>query len=69
MGKRSAYLLAVLTLAGSSLVLAALILFGESAGNYNLGGAALGAILIAYGLIGLFLRKLGFIGPRNAEGK
>lgn len=69
MGKRSAYLLAVLALSGSSLVLAALILFGESAGNYNLGGAALGAILIAYGLIGLFLRKLGFIGPRRAEGK
>jgi hypothetical protein len=65
-GRSGAYL-AVIALAGLSLVLAILIVLGEIRNDYALGGGALGAILIAYGLIGLFLRKLGMIGPRGAE--
>jgi hypothetical protein len=34
---------------------------------WSLGGAALGAIFVVYGLILLFLRKMGTIGPRRAE--
>ncbi len=64
--RRSAYL-AVVALAGLSLLLAALIVLGEVRNDFALGGGALGAILIAYGLIGLFLRKLGITGPRGAE--
>jgi len=66
MGRRGAYL-AVVALAGLSLLLAALIVLGEVRNDFALGGGALGAILIAYGLIGLFLRKLGITGPRGAE--
>lgn len=66
MGRRGAYL-AVVALAGLSLLLAALIVLGEVRNDYALGGGALGAILIAYGLIGLFLRRLGITGPRGAE--
>ncbi len=69
MGSRPVYLLAIVALAGGSLLLAVLIIVGELRNDYALGGAALGAILVAYGLIGLFLRKLGLIGPRRAEGK
>ncbi len=60
-------MLAVVALSGLSLLLAVAIVVGEVRNDYALGGGALGAILIAYGLIGLFLRKLGIIGPRGAE--
>jgi len=66
MARRGAYL-AVVALAGLSLLLAALIVLGEVRDDFALGGVALGAILIAYGLIGLFLRRLGITGPRGAE--
>jgi hypothetical protein len=66
MARRGAYL-AVVALAGLSLLLAALIVLGEVRNDFALGGVALGAILIAYGLIGLFLRRLGITGPRGAE--
>lgn len=66
MGRRGAYL-AVVALAGLSLLLAGLIVLGEVRNDFALGGGALGAILIAYGLIGLFLRRLGITGPRGAE--
>ena len=66
MGRRGAYL-TIVALAGLSLVLSVLIVLGEVRSDYALGGGALGAILIAYGLIGLFLRKLGITGPRGAE--
>ena len=69
MSSRPLYLLAVMALACGSLLLAALILLGELRDDYALGGGALGAILVAYGLIILCLRKLGLIGPRRAEGK
>lgn len=69
MRSRPLYLLAIMALAGGSLLLAALIILGELRDDYALGGAALGAILVAYGLIVLFLRKMGLIGPRRAEGK
>jgi len=66
-GRRRGAYLAVVALAGLSLVLAVLIVVGEVRNDYALGGGALGAILIAYGLIGLALRKLGLTGPRGAE--
>ena len=69
MGRRSVYLLAIVALAGGSLLLSALIILGELRDDYALGGGALGLVLVAYGLIGLLLRKLGYIGPRRAEGK
>lgn len=69
MGSQRLYLLAVVALAGGSLLLAALIILGELRDDSALGGGALGAILVAYALIVLFLRKLGLIGPRRAEGK
>jgi hypothetical protein len=52
---------------------AALIVIGEILGApdrrvfWNMGGAALGAIFIVYGLILLLLRKMGLVGPRRAE--
>ncbi len=69
MGSRRNPLMAVLVLAAGSLLLAVLIVIAELRDDYALGGAALGAILVAYGLIVLFLRRLGVIGPRRAEGK
>jgi len=69
MGSQRLYLLAVVALAGWSLLLAALIILGELRDDSALGGGALGAILVAYGLIVLCLRKMGLIGPRRAEGK
>ncbi len=34
---------------------------------WSIGGAALGAIFVIYGLVLLLLRKMGMIGPRRAE--
>lgn len=69
MGSRRNPLMAVLVLAAGSLLLAVLIVIAELRDDYALGGAALGAILAAYGLIVLFMRRLGLIGPRRAEGR
>ncbi|MDQ7849937.1 MAG: hypothetical protein QN152_09085 [Armatimonadota bacterium] len=69
MDSRRTALTAVLFLAAVSLLLAGLIIIAELRDDYALGGVALGAILVAYGLIVLFLRRLDLIGPRRAEGK
>ncbi len=69
MGSRSLIFLGIVALSGLSVLLAALIILGELRDAYGLGGGALGAILVAYGLIVLLLRRLGYIGPRRAEGK
>jgi hypothetical protein len=70
---RDRYALGVYALSAIGLTCAALIVIGELMGSperrvlWSLGGAALGAILIVYGLILLLLRKMGLIGPRRAE--
>lgn len=70
---RRSYVLAVYALALIGAVCAGLILMGERYGSaerrdlWALGGAALGVILIVYGLILLLLRKLDLISPRRAE--
>ncbi len=67
------YASAVLALSVIGLACAGLIVAGEVMGSperrifWNLAGAALGGILIVYGLILLLLRKMGMIGPRRAE--
>lgn len=66
---RTFYFLGVLGLAVYSLLMAVLIILGEMTDNYTVGVAALGLILIAYGWINLFLRRLGLIGPRGPEGR
>jgi hypothetical protein len=63
----------VYVLSAIGLVCAMLIVVGELLGSperrilWNLGGAALGTILVVYGVILLLLRKLGLVGPRRAE--
>jgi hypothetical protein len=66
---RTFYLLGVIGLAVYSLFMAVLIILGEMTDNYTVGVAAVGLILIAYGWILLFLRRLGLIGPRGPEGR
>lgn len=72
-GNTSLYITALWALALLGVTCAGLILFGERFGSaehrdlWQLGGAALGAILIIYGLILLLLRKMGLIEPRRAE--
>lgn len=67
------YAAGVYALALIGALCAGLILMGERFGSperrdlWSLGGAALGAIFIVYGLILLLLRKLGTITPRRAE--
>jgi hypothetical protein len=52
---------------------AAVIVAAEALGSpqrpwlWLVGGGALGAILVAYGVILLLLRKMGVVGPRRAE--
>lgn len=64
---------AVYALSAAGLACAAIIVIGEALGSperrwlWSMGGAALGTILVAYGLILLLLRKMGVLGPRRAE--
>ena len=65
---RFAYVAAVGFLSALSLVFAAGILYGEATDHWYLGGgAAVGALLLAYSFIVLVLRKMGLVGPRKAE--
>ncbi len=70
---RGSYLIGVYVLALVGVVCAGLILFGERFGSpehgdlWLLGGAALGMILVVYGLILLLLRKAALVEPRRAE--
>jgi len=72
-GNSHQYMIAIFALSLLGVTCAGLILFGERFGSaehrdlWQLGGAALGAILVIYGLILLFLRKLAMIEPRRAE--
>lgn len=69
------YAAGVFVLALVGLGLAVLIVIGEVYGGptpqgrlfWQVGGAALGGILIVYGLVMLLLRKMGLLGPRRAE--
>ncbi len=64
---RSLYAAGIVSLSGLSLVFAAGILYGEASDRWFLGGALVGALLIAYSFIVLLLRKMGITGPRKAE--
>ncbi len=64
---RSLYAAGIVLLSGLSLVFAAGILYGEASDRWFLGGALVGALLIAYSFIVLLLRKMGITGPRKAE--
>ncbi len=64
---RSLYTAGVALLSALSLVCAAGILYGEASDRWFLGGAMVGALLIAYSFIVLLLRKIGIVGPRKAE--
>ncbi|MDQ7828990.1 MAG: hypothetical protein QN122_07060 [Armatimonadota bacterium] len=66
---RPVYLRGIVVLAGASVGLAGLILLAEWRDVERLGIAALGLILMGYGLIVLLMRKAGLIGPRKAEGR
>jgi len=72
-GNNSQYTIGIFALSLLGVTCAGLILFGERFGStehrdlWQLGGAALGAILVIYGLILLLLRKLGMVEPRRAE--
>ena len=64
---RFAHIAAVGFLSALSLAFAASILYGEGTDQWYLGGAAVGALLLAYSFIVLVLRKMGLVGPRKAE--
>lgn len=70
---RSLYAAGVVLLSVLSLLFAAGIIYGEATGSsqtpagWFLGGAMVGALLIAYSFIVLLLRKMGITGPRKAE--
>jgi hypothetical protein len=64
---RFVYTAAILVLSALSLAFAAGILYGEATDQWYLGGAMVGALLLAYSLIVLVLRKMGLVGPRKAE--
>lgn len=66
---RPLYLMGMVALAGASVGLAGLIVLAEWRGAERVGIAALGLILVCYGLIVLLMRKAGLIGPRKAEGR
>jgi hypothetical protein len=71
---RNLYGVGVLFMAALSVLFAVGIVVGEAtggpgkdAGGWFFGGAMVGALLIAYSVIVLLLRKMGMIGPRKAE--
>ncbi len=43
------------------------ILYGEGTDHWYLVGTMVGALLLAYSVIVLLLRKMGLVGPRKAE--
>lgn len=64
---QSLYAAGIVLLSALSLLFAAGMLYGEAADRWFLGGALVGALLIAYSFIVLLLRKMGIVGPRKAE--
>lgn len=70
---RSLHATGILILGALALVFAAGIVYGEAQGSpdhpggWFLGGAMIGALLLAYSLIVLLLRKMGIVGPRKTE--
>lgn len=64
---RGWYYVGIGLLAALSTLFAAGILYGEATDRWFLGGAFVGALLIAYAFIMLLLRRMGVIGPRKAE--
>ena len=64
---RNLYGLGVFLMAALSLLFAAGIVAGEATDRWFFGGALVGALLIAYSVIVLLMRKMGMIGPRKAE--
>lgn len=62
-----AYIAAVAFLSALSVAFAAGIFYGEATDRWYLGGALVGALLLAYSFIVLVLRKMGLVGPRKAE--
>ncbi len=65
---RFGYIAAVVFLSAISVVFAAGILYGEATDQWYLGGGTMvGALLLAYSVIVLVLRKMGLVGPRKAE--
>ncbi|HEU5298165.1 MAG TPA: hypothetical protein VFW08_01605 [bacterium] len=64
---RSAYALGIVLLSALALLFAVGIVYGEIGDRWFFGGGMIGALLLAYSFIVLFLRKLGIIGPRKAE--
>jgi len=64
---RNLYGLGVLAMVALSFVFALGIVAGEATDRWFFGGALVGALLIAYSIIVLLLRKMGMIGPRKAE--
>jgi uncharacterized membrane protein YvlD (DUF360 family) len=64
---RRLYGLGVLMMTALSLLFAAGIVAGEATDRWFFGGALVGALLLAYSVIVLLLRKMGVMGPRKAE--
>ncbi len=64
---RSVNFAGIVVLSALSLVFAVGILYGEATDRWFLGGGLVGALLVAYSIIVLLLRKLGLVGPRKAE--
>lgn len=64
---RSFYGTGVVLMAGLSVLFAIGIVVGEAIDRWFLGGAMVGALLIAYSVIVLLLRKMGIVGSRKAE--
>jgi hypothetical protein len=64
---RTLYGLGVILMAAVAVVCAVGIIAGEATDRWFFGGAMVGALLIAYSMIVLLLRKMGMAGPRKAE--
>ncbi len=61
------YAAGIALLSALSLLFAVGIIYGEATDQWFLGGGLVGALLIAYSIILLLLRKMGMIGPRKTE--